>query len=95
MNLLDGGIYNFTLLAGEQTTLELPSGATTFYTTATNGVSIYRGRTVTGPFFQMVTGGKMPVTIENFKGGLYTFKEITGGAPVTVIIWSQGLEDYF
>tara|TARA_R110002051_G_C8606431_1_gene481215 strand:+ start:586 stop:852 length:267 start_codon:yes stop_codon:yes gene_type:complete len=88
-------MYNFTLLAGTSTTIELPSGATTFYVTSTNGISIFRGRTTTGPYFQMVTGNKMPITIENFKGGLYTFKETTGAAPSTVLIWSQGLEDFF
>jgi len=87
-----GGIYQFTLAASASLTLELPKGATTFYATATNGVGIYAGRQTSGNAFQMVTGNKMPVTIENFQGGLFTFKEITGGAPVSVMIWSQGLE---
>ena len=88
----NGGIYSITLAAGEDVTLELPKGAISFYASAATGVSVYAGRTTNGQSFQIVTeAGKTFATIEGFQGGLYTFKEPTGGAPVTIQIWAQGL----
>lgn len=89
----DGGIYSITLAAGATTTLDLPKGTTSFYVSAATGVSVFAGRGAFGQSFQIVTeAGKTFATIEGFQGGLYTFKEPTGAAPVTVQIWSQGLE---
>ena len=89
-----GGMYEITLAASGTVTLDLPKGAITIFCVNTAYViNVYSGNNTNGSKFILMMGNKAPVTIEKFKGGLYTFEEPTGGAPVTLYIWSQGLEE--
>ena len=74
-------------------TLELPKGATSFYVnSAALMVQVNSGNTTNGAAFLIVTK-QGNFTIENFMGGYYTFTEPTGGAGLTLVIWSQGMEE--
>ena len=92
--MLQGGMYSITLAAGQSETLNLPKGAISFYVNSTAYmVQVNAGNSAVGAAFLIVTK-QSPFTIENFRGGQYTFTEPTGGAPLTLVIWSQGLEEY-
>ena len=91
---MQGGMLKFTLAASGTNTLVLPKGATTFMLSSTAYMcNIYAGNNTNSVPFLLMTKGNQPITIENFMGGQYTFEEPTGGATVTVMIWSQGLEE--
>lgn len=90
---MQGGMISVTLAASESVTLELPKGATSFYVnSAALMVQVNSGNTTNGAAFLIVTK-QGNFTIENFMGGYYTFTEPTGGAGLTLVIWSQGMEE--
>lgn len=88
----NGGMYEILLAASGSITLNLPRGAISFMIDSAGlAVYVYAGNNAEGQKFVLMSGGKQPITIENFMGGQYTFEEPTGGATATLRIWAQGL----
>ena len=87
-----GGIIQIALTAFSEETVYIPSGAITLFSTgsATDMVRIHAGNNTNSTAIPLI--GQTYVTIENFVGGLYTFKEMGGRTP-NVSIWCQGLEE--